>query len=60
MLSSLRPKPGVVRKKENALNAARKISEIGSTVESGTPTPKRTMKVPSRERMRRTGISHVE
>jgi hypothetical protein len=50
MLDSLRPKPGAVRKKANALNTARKISEIGSTVESGTPTPKRTMKVPSKER----------
>jgi hypothetical protein len=60
MLDSLQLKPEVVRNKENALNAARRISEIGSTMESGTPTPKRTMKVLSKERMRRTGISHVE
>jgi hypothetical protein len=60
MLGSLQPKPEAVRKKENALNAVRRISETGSTVESGTPTPKRTMKVPSRGRMRRTWISHVE
>jgi hypothetical protein len=49
-----------VRKKENVLSAARKISEIGSTVGNGPSTPKGTTKVLSKEKMRRTGISHAE
>jgi hypothetical protein len=60
MPGSLQPRTKAVRRKENALNAARKIGETGSTVESGTSTlTKRTMKVPSRERMRRTEISLI-
>jgi hypothetical protein len=60
MFGSLQLRPKAVRRKENTPNAARKIGETGSIVESGTSTlTKRTMKVPSRERMRRTEISLV-
>jgi hypothetical protein len=57
-LGSRQPKPEAVRKKENARNDARRKGEIGFTVESGLSTLiKRTMKAPSKERMRRTAIS---
>jgi hypothetical protein len=49
-----------VRRKENALNDARKKDETRFTVESGLSTLiKRTMKAPSRERMRRTMTSLI-
>jgi hypothetical protein len=60
MLSLPQPRPKVVRRKENAPNDARKKDETRFTVESGLSTLiKRTMKAPSRERMRRTGTSLV-
>jgi hypothetical protein len=49
-----------VRKKENALSAARRISETEFAVGNGPSTPKGTMKVLSKEKMRRTKVNHVE
>jgi hypothetical protein len=60
MLSLLQPRPKVVRRKENALNDARRKGETRFTVGSGLSTLiKRTMKAPSRERMRRIVTSLV-
>jgi hypothetical protein len=60
MLGSLQPRPEAVRRKENALNGARKKGETRFIVESGLSILiKRITKALSRERMRRTVRSLV-
>jgi hypothetical protein len=60
MLGLLQLRPEVVRRKENVPSAAKKISETGPTVGNGPLTPKGTTKVLSKDKLRRTGISHAE
>jgi hypothetical protein len=59
MLGSPQPRREAVKKKESALNVARRISETEFAVGNGPSTPKGTTKVLSREKMRRTEVNHV-
>jgi hypothetical protein len=54
----LQPRPEAVRKKENASSNVRRRGETGLTVKSGLSTlVRRTMRVPSRGRMRKTATN---
>jgi hypothetical protein len=54
----LQPRPEAVRKKENAPSDVRRRGEIGLTVKNGLSTlVRRTMRVPSRGRMRKTATN---
>jgi hypothetical protein len=73
MSGSLQPKPGAMRRRENASSDMQRRSETRFTVENGLSTlVKRIMRAPSKERMRKTvtslvvrmeslqGIEHIE
>jgi hypothetical protein len=56
----LQPRPGVVKKKENAPSDVRRRGETGLIVKSGLSTlTRRTMRVPSRGRMKKTETNLV-
>jgi hypothetical protein len=56
----LQPRLEVVRKKENGRSDGRRRGETGYTVKSGLSTPaRRTMRVPSRGKMRKTATNLI-
>jgi hypothetical protein len=60
MPGSLQPRLEAVRKKENVQSDGRKRGETGLTVKSGLSTlTRRTMRVPSRGKMRKTATNLV-